>query len=90
MTIKKVETTTTVESIEAHMLSDKDSGPDAQHHSLGTSNAQASFGDHSHNGRDSKVLGIGTVTGSRGGNAALTSLLTKLATAGIITDSTTA
>lgn len=31
-----------------------------------------------------------TVTGSRGGNAALASLLTALATVGLITDSTTA
>jgi hypothetical protein len=31
-----------------------------------------------------------TVTGSRGGNAALASLLTALATYGLITDSTTA
>jgi hypothetical protein len=38
----------------------------------------------------SAVVAKGAVTGSRGGNAALASLLTKLAVLGLITDSTTA
>jgi hypothetical protein len=80
---------------EIHRNADTDSSFFALHHSLGLNQNQASPGAHVHDGKDSKVL-TGylnntspiTVTGSRGGNAALTSLLTALATKGIITNST--
>lgn len=77
---------------EIHKLSDKDVSREAQHHSLGINPYQASPGDHDHDGRNSKLLATSApevVTGSRGGNAALASLLTALANKGIITDSTT-
>lgn len=48
--------------------------------------------DHVHpsDGTKQDKISIGTVTGSRGGNAALASLLTVLATQGLINNSTTA
>lgn len=45
-------------TVSAHERSDLDSSPVAQHHTLGISPNQASPGDHSHNGRDSKSLNI--------------------------------
>lgn len=75
-----------------HIHSDKDSSTTAQHHSLGTNRNQASPGDHIHDGKNSRKLGEGaglTVTGSRGGNAALASLLSMLANFVEFTDNTT-
>lgn len=58
--------------------------------SLGTSNTQASPGDHTHDGFTSKKLMEGiTITGSKSGNAALTSLITELSNILGFTDSTT-
>lgn len=71
-----------------HRYSDVDVSPESQHHTLGMDPNQASQGDHTHNGRDSKALYAGTITGSRGGNVALTNLLNALASKGIIIDST--
>jgi hypothetical protein len=65
-----------------HTRDDVDTGAFAHHHTLGFRRDQASPGDHSHDGRTSKKLGNGlgyVVTGSKGGNAALTSLLAMLA-----------
>ena len=39
--------------------------------------------------KDGKIFAATSVTGAKGGNAALASLITALATAGIITDNTT-
>lgn len=65
-----------------HQRSDIDSSALAQHHTLGVKHDQASPGDHTHNGEGSLKLMSGiTVTGSKGGNAALTDLITKLADA---------
>jgi hypothetical protein len=36
-----------------HLNSDKDSGPQALHHTLGTKPSQAAPGDHTHNGSNS-------------------------------------
>lgn len=80
-----------------HRQADVDANVFAFHHTLGLGPNQASSGSHTHDGRNSKKL-TGyvasdapiVVTGSRGGNAALASLLTALATKGIITDGTTA
>lgn len=77
----------------AHAKSDVDSGQFAQHHTLGTKHNQASPGMHTHTGKDSLRLGKGaglSVTGSRGGNVALASLLTELAKVIDFNDSTTA
>lgn len=65
-----------------HSRSDVDSSQVAQHHTIGIKHDQASAGDHNHDGRASKKTGSGlnlAVSGSRGGNAALASLLTMLA-----------
>jgi hypothetical protein len=42
-----------------HTKSDKDSSQTAQHHSLGISHDQASAGDHTHNGVNSKLPLVG-------------------------------
>lgn len=80
-----------------HRNADTDTGVFALHHTLGIGQNQSSPGNHIHDGKSSKALtGYVTnsspvvVTGSRGGNAALASLLAALATKGIITDGTTA
>lgn len=76
-----------------HEKADTDASPTAAHHTLGTNRNQASPGDHVHDGKTSKQVGAGlnlTVTGSRGGNAALLSLLQQLAKVIDFTDSTTA
>lgn len=75
-----------------HTNSDKDSSINAQHHTLGKKRNQASPGNHNHNGRDSERIGHGmglTISGSRGGNAALASLITMLQSVIEFTDNTT-
>ncbi len=93
---------TTPQEVEAfHRRDDLDVSDLAHHHTLGARPTQASSGNHDHLGRNSDLLegylrikdaaySPPTVTGSRGGNAALTSLLTTLHNLGIITDATTA
>lgn len=74
-----------------HKNADTDGSSQSIHHTLGTKRGQASPGDHTHNGGDSKQLMEGiTITGSRGGNAALADLLTKLSDALGFTNGTTA
>lgn len=73
-----------------HNKSDVDSDSNAQHHTLGIKKDQASPGDHKHDGTTSKRLLEGTtITGSRGGNAAVASIIAALVKLGA-TDSTTA
>lgn len=75
-----------------HARSDLDSSTIAQHHTLGIKHNQASTGDHVHDGKSSRKVGQGlslTVSGSKGGNAALTSLLAMLAQVIEFTDTTT-
>lgn len=76
-----------------HTRSDVDSGPTAMHHTLGIGHNQASPRDHVHDGKSSRKVGTGltlTVTGAKGGNAALGSLLGMLKSVLEFTDSTTA
>ena len=76
-----------------HDETDTDSSHRSTHHTLGTQRHQASPGDHIHDGRESKKLGTGigiTITGSRGGNAAVASLIAALSKVMDITDQTTA
>jgi hypothetical protein len=76
-----------------HARSDVDSSTTAQHHTLGIKHTQAAYGDHVHDGKSSRKVGQGlslTVSGSRGGNAALASLLTMLGQIIEFTDNTTA
>lgn len=72
-----------------HRYADTDTAPEALHHTTGPDANQASPGNHKHDGRDSVSLSAGVVTGSRGGNVALTNLLNALASKGFLTDSTT-
>jgi len=56
-----------------------DTRPEDKHHTLGLSPNQASPGNHTHNGSDSPLLLDGIVlTGSKGGNAALLSVISAL------------
>ena len=73
-----------------HERADTDSSAQAAHHTLGVKHDQASPGDHRHTGEGSLRLMEGiTITGSRGANAALADLITKLAAALGFTDGTT-
>jgi hypothetical protein len=72
-----------------HNRADTDSAATAMHHTLGVKHNQASPGDHKHEGIGSRFIMEGiTVTGSKGGNAALADLITKLAAALGFTDGT--
>lgn len=75
-----------------HSRDDKDISDEAHHHSLGYGHNQSSPGDHTHDGSRSRKLGHGlglTISGSKGGNAALASLITLLENFIEFTDSTT-
>lgn len=73
-----------------HDRSDNDSASTAQHHSLGIKHNQASPGDHKHDGRNSKLIGEGiTLSGSKGGNAALASVISAMVQMFGVTDNTT-
>ena len=59
-----------------HTNSDVDRDKDAQHHTIGTNEFQAAAGSHTHNGSDSlQLLTAEEITGSRGNNTALTSVI---------------
>ena len=73
-----------------HTNSDLDVRPESQHHTLGPSPSQAAAGNHTHDGSDSPQLLTGlTITGSRGGNTALVSVIGALVRLGA-NDSSTA
>lgn len=73
-----------------HRNSDLDQRAESQHHTLGPAPAQASPGNHTHDGGSSAPLWQGdTITGSRGGNIALNSTIALLVKKGA-TDATTA
>jgi len=62
-----------------HTNSDVDVTKESQHHSLGPLPTQAAPGDHTHNGADSpRLLESIVITGSKGGNAALASVISAL------------
>lgn len=73
-----------------HTYADTNTRKESIHHTLGTQPTQAASGDHKHRGGDSLLLLEGiTITGSRGGNIALLSVIQALVALGA-TDSTTA
>lgn len=73
-----------------HRNADTDGRKESIHHTLGPNPGQAASGDHTHNGADSEKLLRGvTLTGSRGGNVALLSVIQALVKLGA-TDNTTA
>jgi hypothetical protein len=47
-----------------HLNSDRDAGPTAQHHTLGLGPSQASPGNHTHDGRNSKRIKLQDIDGS--------------------------
>lgn len=72
-----------------HENSDVDGSPKAIHHTLGPGINQAAPGPHNHRGGDSALLLEGvTLSGSRGDNAALASVIAALVELGA-TDVTT-
>lgn len=81
----------TAEEVEEfHSNADTDVRRESIHHTLGPLSSQAAPGDHQHRGGDSALLLEGvTLTGSRGGNVALVSIIRALVILGA-TDSTTA
>lgn len=73
-----------------HTYDDLDSSKNAHHHTIGVGGDQACSGNHNHRGTDSTLLLEGvSITGSRGGNAAVASIIAALVQLGA-TDSTTA
>lgn len=88
----KSSTFTSGDSDSLHARCDVDSSRFANHHTLGSGRSQASPGDHIHDGFTSRKIGAGlglVVSGSKGGNAALTSLLAVLSQVIEFTDNTT-
>jgi hypothetical protein len=72
-----------------HTNSDLDMRQESQHHTLGAGQNQAAPGNHTHRGGDSELLLTGlTITGSRGGNAALLSVINILVELGATNSST--
>lgn len=72
-----------------HEQSDLNTRSEAQHHTLGPSQNQAAPGNHNHDGGTSIPLWEGnTLTGSRGGNMALASVISILVQKGAV-DATT-
>lgn len=75
-----------------HNRSDVDAGIMSQHHTLGIRHVNAAYGDHSHNNKNSAKIGTKSgvvITGSKGSNAALASLISMLANFIEFTDNTT-
>ena len=73
-----------------HTNCDVDQDKEAFHHTIGTGATQAAAGSHVHNGADSLMLLDGVkLSGSRGGNTALVSIIGALVKLGA-EDATTA
>jgi hypothetical protein len=74
---------------EFHTNADTDTSPDSIHHTIGSGYNQAASGQHNHDGANSPLLLEGfTVSGSKGGNTALASVIAALVKLGAA-DSTT-
>ncbi len=72
-----------------HTNADTDGSAESAHHTLGSSNSQASPGDHDHRGGSSVQLLQGdTITGSRTDGTAVASIIALLVELGAV-DSTT-
>jgi hypothetical protein len=91
--IGKSRAPTAAQVTKIHENADKDGSPKAIHHTLGPGPNQAAAGNHTHDGGQSakldQIMADITVTGSRGGNAALASLLSLLASNFGLKDTTT-
>lgn len=76
-----------------HDRDDVDSGPHAHHHTIGMARNQASPGTHVHDGVSSRKLGHEAghaISGAKGGNAALASVIALLKNFVDFDDNTTA
>lgn len=72
-----------------HTNADTDTRAEAIHHTLGPGPSQAAPGNHRHDGGSSSFLWDGaTITGSRGGNLAIASIISLLVQKGAV-DATT-
>jgi hypothetical protein len=72
-----------------HNNSDVDRDSDGHHHTLGYQPESAAPGTHNHDGvNGAKIFTPVSVSGSRGSNVALTDLLSKLVTQGLVQDNT--
>jgi len=72
-----------------HTNADVDQDKEALHHTLGAGPHQASPGSHKHDGTDSfALLAEVEITGSRGGNTALASVIAALTVLGAKDSST--
>lgn len=92
--------------MQAHMRADTDSSQTAVHHTLGQHRNQAAPGNHIHDGTDSPLIGPMifdstpgnegktkpslSISGSRGGNAAVASIIAMLHNVIAFNDNTTA
>lgn len=73
-----------------HQNADTDSSKTAVHHTIGPAPDQVASGAHTHDGSESRQLLAGiNITGARGGNVALASVIDALEALGA-TDNTTA
>lgn len=73
-----------------HKNADTDVGKLSAHHTIGPGPHQAASGKHVHDGGETPQLGAGiTITGSKGGNAALASVISALVAILGVTDNTT-
>jgi hypothetical protein len=73
-----------------HRNADTDADKTSAHHTIGPGANQAASGIHTHDGAETRQLGIGiTLTGSKGGNAAVASICAALVQILGVTDNTT-
>lgn len=89
--VKEEDPTPPTETVELfHQNAQVDTRPEDIHHRLGGGENQAAAGNHKHNGTDSPLLGAGvTLTGAKGGNAAVNSLVAAMVQMFGVTDNTT-
>lgn len=84
---------TTRDVANIHTKADTDGSPVAVHHTLGINRNQSSPGNHVHDGKASPKIGRGlglVISGAKGGNAAVASIITMLHNVVEFTDNTTA
>lgn len=73
-----------------HTKADTDTDKTSVHHTIGPAPTQVASGAHTHDGAESRLLGEGiTLTGSKGGNAAVASICAALVQILGVTDNTT-
>ncbi|MBC7589670.1 MAG: hypothetical protein H7226_01325 [Salinibacterium sp.] len=80
--------TTAEEVAKFHMNADTDVRGESIHHTIGAGETQSSPGNHTHDGGTSPLLLSGlTISGSRGGNTSLPSIIACLVRLGAIDSS---